>query len=102
METIKIDPQKLCGYSKYLWEKAFNEGYKEGYKIGFEKGYKIGLKRAYNKCLERLQLTIYTNMKNDNWDDAFIRSVLGVSTRKFQEIQRLFNESTAGTKRPLT
>ena len=90
METIKIDPQKLCGYSKYLWEKAFNEGYK------------IGLKRAYNKRLERLQLTIYTNMKNDNWDDAFIRSVLGVSTRKFQKIQRLFNESTAGTKRPLT
>ena len=84
METIKIDPQKLCGYSKYLWEKAFKEGYK------------IGLKRAYNKCLERLQLTIYTNMKNDNWDDAFIRSVLGVSTRKFQKIQRLFNESTTG------
>lgn len=90
METIKIDPQKLCGYSKYLWEKAFKEGYK------------IGLERAYKKQLERLQLTIYTNMKNDNWDDAFIRSVLGVSTRKFQKIQRLFNESTAGTERPLT
>ena len=90
METIKIDPQKLCGYSKYLWEKAFKEGYK------------IGLERAYKKRLERLQLTIYTNMKNDNWDDAFIRSVLGVSTRKFQKIQRLFNESTAGTERPLT
>ena len=89
METIKIDPQKLCGYSKYLWEKAFNEGYK------------IGLERAYKKRLERLQLTIYTNMKNDNWDDAFIRSVLGVSTRKFKEIQRLFNESTAGTEKPL-
>ena len=84
METIKIDPQKLCGYSKYLWEKAFMEGYK------------IGLERAYKKRLERLQLTIYTNMKNDNWDDAFIRSVLGVSTRKFQKIQRLFNESTTG------
>lgn len=84
METIKIDPQKLCGYSKYLWEKAFKEGYK------------IGLERAYKKQLERLQLTIYTNMKNDNWDDAFIRSVLGVSTRKFQKIQRLFNESTTG------
>ena len=84
METIKIDPQKLCGYSKYLWEKAFKEGYK------------IGLERAYKKRLERLQLTIYTNMKNDNWDDAFIRSVLGVSTRKFQKIQRLFNESTTG------
>ena len=90
METIKIDPQKLCGYSKYLWEKAFKEGYK------------IGLERSYKKRLERLQLTIYTNMKNDNWDDAFIRSVLGVSTRKFQKIQRLFNESTAGTERPLT
>ena len=89
METIKIDPQKLCGYSKYLWEKAFKEGYK------------IGLERAYKKRLERLQLTIYTNMKNDNWDDAFIRSVLGVSTRKFKEIQRLFNESTAGTEKPL-
>ena len=84
METIKIDPQKLCGYSKYLWEKAFKEGYK------------IGLERSYKKRLERLQLTIYTNMKNDNWDDAFIRSVLGVSTRKFQKIQRLFNESTTG------
>ena len=98
METIKIDPQKLCGYSKYLWEKAFNEGYKEGYKIGLEKGYK----KAYNKRLERLRLTIYTNMKNANRDDAFIRSVLGVSTRKFQEIKRLYNESTAGTERPLT
>ena len=102
METIKIDPQKLCGYSKYLWEKAFNEGDKEGYKIGFGKGYKIGLKRVYNKCLERLQLTIYTNMKKENFGDSFIRSVLGVSTRKFQKIQRLFDESTAGTKRPLT
>ena len=89
METIKIDPQKLCGYSKYLWEKAFKEGYK------------IGLERVYKKQLERLQLTIYTNMKNDNWDDAFIRSVLGISTRKFKEIQRLFNESTAGTEKPL-
>ena len=98
METPKIDPQKLCGYSKYLWEKAFNEGYKEGYKIGFEKEYK----KAYNKRLERLQLTIYTNMKKENFGDSFIRSVLGVSTRKFQKIQRLFNESIAGTERPLT
>ena len=100
METIKINPQKLCGYSKYLWEKAFKEGYKEGYKIGFEKGYnegyKIELERVYKKQLEKLQLTIYTNMKKENFGDSFIRFVLGVSTRKFQKIQRLFNESTAG------
>ena len=98
METIKIDPQKLCGYSKYLWEKAFNEGYKEGYKIGFEKGYK----EAYNKQVEKLQLTIYTNLKKENFGESFIRFVLGVSIRKFQEIKRLYNESIAGTERPLT
>ena len=54
------------------------------------------------KNVERIQLTIYTNMKKENFGDAFIRSVLGVSTRKFQKIQRLFNESIAGTERPLT
>ena len=54
------------------------------------------------KNVERIQLTIYTNMKKENFSDAFIRSVLGVSTRKFQKIQRLFNESIAGTERHLT
>ena len=89
METPRIDPKKLCGYSKFLWEKAFKEGYK------------IGLERAYKKRLERLRLTIYTNMKKENFGDSFIRFVLGISTRKFQKIQRLFNETIAGAERLL-
>lgn len=40
-------------------------------------------------------------MKKENFGDSFIRSVLGVSTRKFQKIQRLFNESNAGTEKTL-
>ena len=85
MKTKKIDPQMLCGYSEYLWKKAFKEGYKKGYK----------------KTVEQTQLTIYTNMKKENFGDSFIRFVLGISTRKFQKIQRLFNESIAETERPL-
>ncbi len=35
-------------------------------------------------------------MKKENFGDAFKRFMLGVSIRKFQKIQRLFNESTTG------
>ena len=69
--------EQMYGYTEYLWNEAKKEG--------------------INKTL----LKAYANMKNANLSDGDIRSMLGISIRKLQEIKRLFNESIAGTERPL-
>ena len=61
----------MYGYTEYLWNEAKKEG--------------------INKTL----LKAYANMKNANLSDGDIRSMLGISIRKLQEIKRLFNESIA-------
>jgi hypothetical protein len=82
MKYQKIDPQKLCGYSEYLWKEGWLEGWLE----------------EYNKAL----LKAYINMKNANGTDRYICSMLGISRRKLQEIKRLFNETIARETSPLT
>ncbi len=82
MKYKKIDPQKLCGYSEYLWKEGWLEGWLE----------------EYNKSL----LKAYTNMKNANATDVYICSMLGISKQKLREIKRLFNETITRETPPLT
>ena len=68
----------MYGYTEYLWNEAKKEG--------------------INKTL----LKAYANMKNANLSDGDIRSMLGISIRRLQEIKRLFNETIVRETSPLT
>ena len=69
----------MYGYTQFLWNQAEKNGEKRGEKKGM------------NKAL----LKAYANMKDANCSDGYIRSMLGISMRKLQEIKQLFNESIA-------
>ena len=67
--------EQMYVYTEYLWNEAEKNGEKKG----------------MNKAL----LKAYATMKDANCSDSFIRSMLGISMRKLQEIKQLFNESIA-------
>ena len=71
--------EQMYGYTEYLWNEAEKNGETRGEKKGM------------NKAL----LKAYATMKDANCSDGFIRSMLGISMRKLQEIKQLFNESIA-------
>ena len=71
----------MYGYTQFLWNQAEKNGEKKG----------------MNKVL----LKAYANMKDANCSDGYIRSMLGISARKLQEIKKLFEEIITGAERPL-
>ena len=77
--------EQMYGYTQFLWNQAEKNGEKRGEKKGM------------NKAL----LKAYANMKDANCSDGYIRSMLGISARKLQEIKKLFEEIITDAERPL-
>ncbi|MCR4573761.1 MAG: hypothetical protein K5787_08340 [Lentisphaeria bacterium] len=67
---------------------------KEGEAQGIKKGEAQGTKKGEAKGRNEMMLPTYTNMKNKNYKDGDICSLLGISLYKLRQIKKLAQEAT--------
>ncbi|MCR4573760.1 MAG: hypothetical protein K5787_08335 [Lentisphaeria bacterium] len=82
--------KEMFTYDDYL--KA--EYRKEGEAQGIKKGEAQGIKKGEAKGRNEMMLQTYTNMKNKNYKDGDICSLLGISLYKLRQIKKLAQEAT--------
>jgi len=100
MEILQMDfgiktkeIEAMFTYDDYRYGESKREGLREGRREGLRKGRKEGRDETI--------LQAYTNMKKDNWKDAYICSMLGISLYKLRQIKKMNKESVISQNQPL-
>ncbi len=71
----------------------------DDYRYGESK--REGLREGRREGRDETILQAYTNMKKDNWKDAYICSMLGISLYKLRQIKKMNKETTISQNQPL-
>ena len=85
----KEEIQKVCWLNDLIRKNSEKIGEERGIKIGEERGERRGEKRGERRRRDKTLLQMYTNMKNANYTDKFICSILGISESKLRKIKRM-------------